>query len=89
MADIEDIERAARMAQWWLCVIEGYNDALAGKPFEHCMYEGQERIAWKHGWRSRAWAAQDEVHQPKCICGGEPHVSHCPACTDPFLKVSL
>lgn len=25
----------------------------------------------------------------RCICGGEPHVSHCPACTDPFLKVLI
>ena len=23
----------------------------------------------------------------KCICGGEPHVSHCPANPDPFLRV--
>ena len=22
----------------------------------------------------------------KCICGGEPHVSHCPANPDPFLR---
>lgn len=21
-----------------------------------------------------------------CICGGEPHASHCPACPDPFLR---
>lgn len=21
-----------------------------------------------------------------CICGGEPHASHCPMCTDPFLR---
>lgn len=21
-----------------------------------------------------------------CICGGEPHASHCPACRDPFLR---
>ncbi len=60
------VEQAARMAQWWLCVIEGYNAALAGMPFEHTMYGGQERIAWQHGWRSRAWAAQEEVkEQPK------------------------
>ena len=30
-----------------------------------------------------------EVQQPKCICGGEPHVSHCPANPDPFLKVNV
>ena len=60
------VEQSARMAQWWLCVIEGYNAALAGMPFEHTMYGGQERIAWQHGWRSRAWAAQEEVkEQPK------------------------
>ena len=26
---------------------------------------------------------------PKCICGGEPHVSHCPANPDPFLRVAI
>ena len=30
-----------------------------------------------------------EVQQPKCICGGEPHVSHCPANRDPFLRVNI
>jgi len=27
-----------------------------------------------------------EMPKPVCICGGEPHVSACPANTDPFLK---
>ncbi len=26
---------------------------------------------------------------PQCICGGEPHVSHCPANRDPFLRELL
>ncbi len=26
------------------------------------------------------------TQQPQCICGGEPHVSHCPANRDPFLR---
>lgn len=63
-----DEERAARMAQWWLCVIEGYNDALMGKPIEHCMYNGQELIAWRHGWRSRAWAALHENRADPVLC---------------------
>ena len=29
------------------------------------------------------------TQQPKCICGGEPHVSHCHANPDPFLKVNV
>ncbi len=31
--------------------------------------------------------APQDTQSPQCICGGEPHVSHCPACTDPFLRV--
>jgi hypothetical protein len=27
--------------------------------------------------------------QPQCICGGEPHVSACPANRDPFLRGPL
>jgi ribosome modulation factor len=57
-----DGSRPYRMAQWWLCVIEGYNDALMGKRYEDCpKTHPQERIAWMHGWRSRAWAAQEEA----------------------------
>ncbi len=26
---------------------------------------------------------------PACICGGEPHASHCPANRDPFLRGPL
>ena len=28
----------------------------------------------------------DIANPKRCICGGEPHVSHCPANSDPFLK---
>ena len=34
-------------------------------------------------------APQNAARLSKCICGGEPHVSHCPANTDPFLKVNV
>lgn len=56
----EDQRRAADMATWWLRVIEGYNACLAGDSKEQCPYDMQEGIVWRHGWRSRAWAAKEE-----------------------------
>ena len=57
----EDQRRAADMATWWLRVIEGYNAHLMGAVIAECPYEDlQEQIAWKHGWRPRAWAALEE-----------------------------
>jgi hypothetical protein len=29
---------------------------------------------------------QTTVAPSQCICGGEPHASHCPMCPDPFLR---
>ena len=34
-----------------------------------------------------AIAERTATQAPQCICGGEPHVSHCPANPDPFLRV--
>jgi len=30
--------------------------------------------------------ANQQPTPSQCICGGEPHASHCPLCPDPFLR---
>ena len=60
MSNAEIEPQYLRMAIYWICVIEGYNAFWQGVAYKEDQTSADltEAIAWRHGWRSAAWNAQ-------------------------------
>lgn len=69
MSDGQTTAQYLRFAIYWLCVMEGYNAFWQGVAYKEDQTSADltEAIAWRHGWRSAAWNAQQHGVEAPCV----------------------